>query len=37
MVDEEMPVGAMPTDDGMTPALTGAKCMRAGRKVDDMT
>jgi hypothetical protein len=37
MVDEEMPVDTVPADDSTTPALTGAQCVRAGRKFDDMT
>lgn len=37
MVDEEMPVGVIPADGRSAPALTGAICMRADRKAEDMT
>jgi len=37
MVDEEMSVAAVPADNSTTPTLTGAKCMLAGKKFDDMT
>ena len=36
VVDESVPVGVMPADDSAAPALTGAMCVRAGRKVEDI-
>jgi hypothetical protein len=37
MVDEEMPLDTVPAGDSKAPALTGAKCVRAGSKFDDMS
>jgi len=36
MVDEEMSVDTELANGHMTPALPGARCVRAGRKFDDM-